>query len=211
MQDQLAQTDSEDIDFVLERLEDSLDIRFVENELAGVVSLNDLIAIVMQKLEQEEQNTCTSLKAFYLLKKAIQQPEIPIKPNTKLEDLFPKKNRKAAIKQVGRNLGMDLHILQPKDYIVKILLVSFLLSCVGLFVSKYAFVFLVLTSIGFVIAYKTGIEFAEETVGDLAKKITRENYMAIRKNTVNKKEIRQLVLDLFSKELQIEVTGDSKF
>ena len=66
------------------------------------------------------------------------------------------------------------------------------------------------------IEYKIGNELEVKTVGELAKKITRENYIKSRRNpkTFNKSEIEEILTDWVSNDLGIDknkLERDTKF
>jgi hypothetical protein len=69
---------------------------------------------------------------------------------------------------------------------------------------------------GLWVANKIGNELDLQTVGQVAEKMTRENYLKSRRNpkTFNKKEIEKVLTDWFSHELYInknKLTRDAKF
>ena len=51
-----------------------------------------------------------------------------------------------------------------------------------------------------------GKELYVNTVGELVEKITRENYLQLRRNpeTFNKKEIQKILIDWFSNEFELD-------
>lgn len=59
---------------------------------------------------------------------------------------------------------------------------------------------------GFWFAQKVGKELHVKTVGELAKKITRENYVKSRRNpkTYNKNEIVNLLIGIFSENFGLD-------
>jgi hypothetical protein len=75
---------------------------------------------------------------------------------------------------------------------------------------------LVFSIAGFWLTSKIGNELDLQTVGQVAKKMTRENYLKSRRNsnTFNKKEIEKVLTEWFSYDLCLdksELNRESKF
>lgn len=201
----------------LEDLEDSLfqfekkyGIRFTQEELNSIESIEDLTNAIINKFDDENINDCTSQQAFYKLKEILMRLDIggfEINPKTKLEQLIPRKNRIQNVKKIEKELGFKLEILQPKSIIIyTLLLLSVCVIITAFFNFFYAIIFGIVLFYLFKITVKTGKEFEIKTVGELAKEITRENYFNVRRTpkTINKKEFKKVVLDWFSDRMDIE-------
>lgn len=75
---------------------------------------------------------------------------------------------------------------------------------------------LVFSFAGFWFTHKIGNELDLQTVGQVAEKMTRENYLKSRRNpkTFNKKEIEKILTDWFSNDLGLDkskLTREAKF
>lgn len=92
-----------------------------------------------------------------------------------------------------------------------------LTSLVGLFFNwQIGLLGLTFSIAGLWFANKIGNELDLQTVGQLAEKMTRENYLKSRRNpkTVNKNEIEKLLTELFIDDLGLDkntLTREAKF
>lgn len=109
----------EDIGHCLGYDPDSQDlINSIENRF-GVILSNDeaeavrtpaqLIDLILAKVEHRESTECMSQQAFHLIRRAAQRSfglqRHSVSPNTKLEDIVPRKLRYARWKGFGTNIG----------------------------------------------------------------------------------------------------------
>ena len=196
--------DGDEYDDLLKEVEESFDIKFEiidgKHETHNIKTFGALCDLVLEKINLPNINDSTHQQAFYKLRNAIarikniDRKEIGIK--TKLSELFPRQGRKKNIKDLEFELGFNLKVLRPFIFIEVIILFLFLGSIVFLFINYiWGLEMLALFFIFNTIAFRTGKEFNCQTVGDLAKKITKENYKKTRRNpkTINEQEvIRQL-------------------
>ncbi len=211
----------EDIEFFLPKIEDSFNVKFEANELIGIKTFGELCDHIKNKIKLEDSDTCTSQQAFYKLRNSI-APILNVEKeklvrNSSLIDLFPRKNRISKIKEIERQLGFKLLILRPHYLITGFLILLLITSIVTLFFNwKISLIGFSLSITGFWIANKTSNQFKVENIGQVAEKMSRENYLKSRRNpkTFNKKEIEKFLTDLFSKELgisQTELTREKRF
>ncbi len=218
---ELRNTDSEDIEHLLLRVENSFNIKFVSNELVYITTFGQLCDHITNKIQLEDVKTCTSQQAFYKLREAI-LTTLQIKNKTitldlLLTDILPRHNRRLKVKNLENYLGFGLNILRPSYWIVGILAITLIISLVGLlFNLEIGLLGLVFSVFGLCFANKIGKELDLQTVGQVVKKMTRENYLKSRRNpeTFNKDEIEELLTDWFSNDLQIDrsrLTRDKEF
>lgn len=207
----LKNIDPEDISDVIKKIEKSFGFRFGRDELADTKTFGDLCDIISSRINLELSDECTTQQVFYKVRQSIVNIQLVEKnvvtPDSNLEELFPKKGRKRNILKIEKELGFSLEILKPKDWITNTLLLILLASLVGLFINwKFGLIGLALSTIGFRMADYFGKEFAVKTVGEVADKMARENYIKSRRNpkTVNRQEIVKKIKDLFSHELDLE-------
>ena len=201
----------EDINYFLVNVEKSFGIKFCKTELDHIVTYGELCDHIANKIQLDHSEDCTTQQAFYKLRNAISSKfgidNKAISAGTPLVGLFPRYNRRAKITELERCLGFELNIFRPPHLVNMALLVLCLASLVGLYFNWQIGVLGFFSSIGgLVIAYKIGIEFEVQTVGELAKKMARENYLKSRRNskTFNKNEIEKVLTDWFSSDLGLD-------
>lgn len=218
---ELENIDPEDVEDLLGEVEKSFNIKFVGNELIGIKNFGELCDHITNKIQVENFDDCTSQQAFYKLRNAIStELEIDKKEITrqkKLEELFPRKLRRSNLKNLEQELGFKLKVLTSHGWVILPLVAIFLLSFICFFFSwKIALSGIAFSLLGFWIADLTANEIELENVGQLAEKMTRENYLQSRRNqgTFNKREIEKVLTDWFSDKLGLEkteLTRDAKF
>ncbi len=114
-------------------------------------------------------------------------------------------------------MGFEISILRPPHWLTGTLLIFLLASLIGLFFNwQIGLLGLGFSIAGLWIANKIGNELDLQTVGQVAEKMTRENYLKSRRNpkTFNKKEIEKVLTDWFSKDLDLDkskLTREAKF
>jgi hypothetical protein len=202
--------DAAGIEVVLARIERSFAIKFDHESLVEVNSYRMLSEIIINKLNLEHEDTCTTQHAFYLLRNAIAAStgtdKCSITPPCKLSKLFPREDRLKVIDEVNQELGFETNLLQPKQWVIGVFTLILLVSFVGFFYNwQIAAAGCLASVLGLKLAGKFGKEIHLKTVGDLANKISRESYMKARRNsTVNKNEIEQKVRELFANDLGLQ-------
>jgi hypothetical protein len=208
---ELKNIDSDDVSDVLVKVEKSFGFKFGKTELKDVTTFGELCDIITSKVQGDNSNDCTTQQAFYKLRNAVSATLLIdkniITTDTDLEELFPRHNRRQKIAAVESELGFKTKILRPKYWITATLAIILIASFIGLFIFwKVGLVGLIFAIVGFNVATKFANELDLQTVGQVAEKITRENYLKARRNptTVNKNEIAQKVKELFSKDLDLE-------
>lgn len=212
---------SEDIGDLLLKVETSFDIKFVGNELIHVATFGQLCDHIANKIHLPSSDDCTSQQAFYRLRAAIsaalQIDDKIITTDFSIADILPRKTRRSRTTELEKHLGFKLNILRPPHWVTGTLTILFLASLFGLFLSwRIGLLGLVFSIAGFRFANRVGKEIDLQTVGQLAEKMTRENYLRSRRNqqTFNKKEIEKLLTDWFSDYLDLDkskLTRDAKF
>ncbi len=215
----LNNIDPEDIEDLLVKVEKSFNIKFVGNELVGLSTFGEVCDHITNKIELDHSDNCTKQQAFYKLRNAISSTlKIDnIKTDTLLAEILPRQNRISAVRQIENKLGFNLSFLRPTHFVSGTFLIVLLASIVGLFINwKFGLSGLLLSIAGLHIAYKFGKETDLKTVGELTEKMTRENYLKSRRNskTFNRKEIENILIEWFSKDLDLDktaLTRDAKF
>jgi len=202
---ELKDIDKEEIENLLFKIESSFDIKFGDTELAHVTTFGELCDIITNKIKLENTYDCTTQQAFYKLRNAVtdifQVDKKTVSTDMLLSDLLPRKDRKTKIKQLETKLGYKLNILRPPHWITSTLIFLFVAGLVGLFVNfKIGLIILAISVVGLRISKELGNEIDLETFGQLIERMTRENYLKVRRNpeTYNKTEIENIITDLFA-------------
>ena len=217
---ELKNIDTDDISDVLVKVEKSFDIKFENDELEYITTFGELCDHIANKIKLDLSGDCTTQQAFYKLRNAISST-LKIDSNTistdfPLIDLFPRENRRTMIAELERYLGFKLNILRPPHWVSGIISILFLVSILFLILLvpfvrlrlywRIGMLGLLISIGGLKFSYKIGNELDLQTVGQIAEKATRENYLKSRRNskTFNKSEIEKVLTDLFSNDLGID-------
>ncbi|KLT64497.1 hypothetical protein AB669_18075 [Pedobacter sp. BMA] len=212
--------DPEDIEDLLVKVEKSFNIKFKGRELADVKNFGEMCDHIANKIKLDNLNDCTSQQAFYKLRDAI-SAELNIERSTitsqqKLSIIFPRNNRRSYLKRVEVKLGFQLNVLTPPSWQTLTLLSIFILSLIGFFFSwKLAISGITFSLLGFWLSDKAANEIGLETMEQLVKKVTTENYLKSRRNpkSFNKIEIEKILINWFSTEFDVDkrlLTRDAK-
>ncbi len=207
---ELKDTQWEDLDDLLFEIEDKFNFHFEDYELENIADFDELVSLIMRKIDGEDDTLCTSLLAFYKIKSVIREAGSydPAKlcPSTKLEDIFPKKNRRRLVNTFNRGIGAKLEILEPNRIILNFCCIVLILSIVGLFFYfKLAIVGIAISILGIKSIYVFTQKLKYDTVKGMIKGNLCVNYLAFRQNrtTINRKELRKLFYDFFSTNLAL--------
>lgn len=197
--------DAEDAETVLIEIEKSLNLTFQDNELSDISTLGQLCDHISEKIELENVNDCTSQQFFYKIRNSISQllkinPK-SIHPNSRLDEIIPRKNRRQIIKNLNENLGFETNVLMISNPLLIFLSISLVSSFVLCF---FYFSFGWISFAIFAVWLKVAFDFRKElkliTVRELVEKCSRENYIKSRrnKNSFNKSEVEKLILNSFN-------------
>ncbi|HVS91069.1 MAG TPA: hypothetical protein VHE59_03490 [Mucilaginibacter sp.] len=206
----LKNVGSEHIGDVLLKIQRSFNIKFDSNDLGYIVTFGDLCDVIQNKINLEQEDSCTTQHAFYLLRNAIAATtgtdKCYITPHSRLAKLFPRESRLEAIADIEQELGFKINLIQPKQWVIAIFSFTLVASFIAFFYNWPTALGIFLASvIGLKLAGKFGKEIRLKTVGDLANKISRESYVKARRNpAVNRSEIEQKVTELFTDELTLK-------
>ena len=166
--------------------------------------------LIISKMNLENDNLCTSQRAFYQFRNAVKTEIIinrnQIKPETYLKTIFPKRNRKKILKRIENQLGYKIEVLAPSQITINILFFSLVISFIGLFINWKIAIFGILISVlGFYLTKFTN-RLDKRTVREIIEKNTAQNYFKIRnsENTFNKIEFKDVILEWFSENAGIQ-------
>jgi hypothetical protein len=206
----LNNIDPDDIDDVLKKIEQSFGFRFEAEDLKEVKTFGALCDVITQKIAGKQSSGCSTQQAFYKLRQAIAatqrvNPET-ITPKSNLESLFPRHNRRKQIKALAKEMGISIDILRPKHFVSGVLIMTFIGSAVVLFFKwKWGLAGIILSLIGLKVALLLGKECDLKTTGQLARKVSREQYLQTGQEpeTFNPSEVRKKVEELFIEDLHL--------
>jgi uncharacterized membrane protein len=208
MEAKTIKVEADDIEEILLKIEKSFKIKFHTEELKNAKTFGDFNTIILSKINMENIDDCTSQQAFYKLKTAILTgKKIAIQPDTQLADIFPRTTRKQDIKALEAQLEMKLDILTPKTLIIRLLTLLVIISIIGLFIRPNLGVTgIIFSIISFELAYKLGIEFPINSVGELSNKMVKTHYNQSRRNplTANLGEINTQIAAIFEERLGLD-------
>jgi acyl carrier protein len=216
----IKNVDPDDLSDLLSKIETSFNIKFVGDELLHITTFGQLCKYITNKIELDTSYDCTSQQAFYKLRQTISTllkiNHNTILTNTLLSDLFPKSIRREMISNLENELGIKLNLLKPSAWITNILFLMLLTSIAAfIFKMQYSLTCIIFSLIGFWLANKTGSELKLKTVEQMAKEMTRTNYLKSRRNplTFHKMEVEEILKGFFVIELGLDrnqITKETK-
>jgi hypothetical protein len=192
----LEKIDAEDIEDIVVKLEKSFNIKYKDTAFKEAKTFGDICDIIEAHIYHVHQESCTRQQAFNKVRKAIsnslQIAERDISLESKLEDLFPRNKRRRKLKELRQHLKIKFDILRVKEWLVWILFLGTVLSFIAFFFDwKLAVIGLSFFLLFSRIATLFSNELDIRTVRQFVEKLTRDNYLAIRRNqgTINRNEI----------------------
>ena len=207
----LDNIDPEDFGDTLLKLEKSFGAKFADNSFKDAKTFGDICNIIESQIDFTDKDDCTTQQAFYKVRKAIGLTqtfdERNVEPQTKLEIIFPRSNRRQNVKSFQKALGFSVDILSMKTWLGWTIAIGFTLSLIAFFFSwQYAVSGLTFFTLFTWTISKFSKELDISTVGELTEKISRENYSLARRQigTVNRNEIVKTIQDVFIADHLIE-------
>lgn len=201
----------ENIEDLIPEIEKMYNFTFENEELINAKNFNDFAELIIGKIDLENVESCTTQQAFYKLRKSISELGIleknKLNTETKLNEIFPRKNRRKIVKRLEENIGFKLNIISPPLILFNSLLVIGIVSFLLLFIKlKIGIIGLGISTLGFYLSTKYGKEIQLNSVRELVEKITNENYLNIRteRNTINRKELKKVILEWVSENSGIK-------
>lgn len=218
----LSNYEDEDIFDVVLKLEKSFGLKFKKDAFYDVRTFGDLCDVITSNVQGVNSDDCTTQQAFYKIRSAIAATRLidknPICPDSKLQELFPRDDRRRNIKKLEDALGYPIGILDIKKCLGMIIVIGIAASLILFFFKwQFALTGLVLfIAIGLIANKFFAKEFAVETLSQLTEKFARENYVHVRriKGTINRREILGTIVETFSEDLGIDkahLTRSDKF
>lgn len=122
--------ETEDIEDSLYLIEESLQIKFEEGELSHVKTFEEFVDVILSKLDQEDSGTCTSQQVFYKLRELVVKQGVydphRLTTSTRLDEIFPRKNRKVLVKQMEKELGIEIYLIAMSKFTFQFLVLLML-------------------------------------------------------------------------------------
>lgn len=200
----LDASEIENIEDCIPLFEDAFQIKLENSETEKLQSFNEFSDLIISKFTLEHNEMCTTQKAFYQFRKAINEAGISkvnnIHPDSELKDIFPRRNRIKNIKSIEEKMELKFEILKPSQTMINILFFLLVLSIIGLFfIWKIALYGIFISFLGYYLTRFTK-RLDRKTTRELIEKITVENYFHLRNydNTINKTELKPLIVEWFS-------------
>ena len=201
----------EDIEDLIPEIEKMYNFTFENHELENVTNFDEFAELIIEKIDLENVESCTTQQAFYKLRKSISELGIleknKLNTETKLKEIFPRKNRREIVKSLEENIGFKLNIIKPPLILINSLLVFGIVSFILLFIFlKIGIIGFGITILGFYLSLKFGKEIQLNSIRELVAKITTENYLNLRteSNTINRKELKKVILEWVSENSGIK-------
>ena len=133
----LSDCDEEDIFDVIVKLEKSFGVKFSKTAFANVKTFGDLCDVIEVYVNRyDEKDDCTKQQAFYKIRnaiKAIHPDKNQIELNSKLSDIFPRRNRRRQVKKFQKQLGIKINFLTYPRWLLIIVAIGFITSLVSFF------------------------------------------------------------------------------
>ena len=209
--EKLDKYEIENIEDLIPEIEKMYNFTFENEEIINAKNFNDFTELIIGKIDLENIESCTTQQAFYKLRKSISEVGIleknKLNTETKLKEIFPRKNRRELVKSLEENIGFKLNIINPPLLLSISLLIFGIVSFILLFISvKIGIIGLGITILGFQLSLKFGKEIQLNSIRELVAKITTENYLSLRteSNTINRKELKKVILEWVSENSGIK-------
>jgi hypothetical protein len=207
----LSNVDPLDMNDVILKVESSFDLKFDDNIFKDVKTFGELCDVIQREIKLVDSESCTTQQAYYKLRNAIAKTinldKHYINPRTDLSELLASEDRRKITAGIDSELGFKTDLLRPREGVIIALVLLFIASLIKCFFGwQVGLAGIFLSIVGLKVANLFGKEISVKTVGDLARKISRENYLKARRNseTVNRKEIEQIINDLFTDGLDLD-------
>lgn len=215
----LQNCDPEDISDALVAVQRNFGIEYASDAFKGVKTFGELCDVVVASVRREHRAGCTAQQAFYKLRRSITSVlrggatsetvglTAPIRPTTRLDELFPGRGRKGKIQEVQWLLGTRLELLEMTSRVGWGLLGGYLLGFLTIFINwRIGVAVLVGVAVINWFASQFGNKFVCATVGDASRLFVRDHYRRARRDpeTVNNEEIVPVIKAIFVQQLALE-------
>ena len=211
---ELEDSQIEDVEDLIIRIEDSFSIRFEEGEL-NIEKLKDLDSIVLNKIQKETDTLCTTQKVFYQLRYVFDKLNLydadKLKINTLLKDIIPQKNRRKYVKQIDKMLGIKSGILCPNLFILGASVSLFIISIICCYFSwNIGLTTMCISLLAIYLCFKFKKNLNFNTIRELTENIVENNYLHIRQDndSINKFEVKNIIRKWLSETIDYDIKKD---
>ena len=201
----------EDLEFdLLPILEEKFQIKLEYNDLSEIKDFDELCSLITSKLNHQNDSLCTTQMAFYKLRKTLVNiglNEAMIKPDTKLEDILPKKYRRYLVRKIETELGIVMEELSPNSIAFNVLLALLVNFILGTIFHSFiiGLIGIIISTLSFIIAFRYWKVVKYKTIREMINGTACENYFEYRGNqsSVNRQEFKGVLMNWFSRELAV--------
>jgi hypothetical protein len=174
----------------------------------GVRTFGNLCDVICRRIRTQRAERNASLEVFLKLRLEIGglrniDPN-SISPDSRLDDLLPRRGRRGQVKLLQQRLGFRLKLLRPRHWLTTTLIWCIIASPVLFaFCWQAGLTGLLSGLFAYDLARRYGNEFCYVNLGDLALALIRKNYVSARRDpdAVDPKEIVPLIEAAFRREL----------
>ncbi len=210
----LADIELQDVEDTLGYIVRAFELKITNDAFSNVKTFGDICQVFQNNISYQNEESCTVQQAFYKIRTAIifsqKIDKEKIRIDTPIDQIFPKIGRRKKVKTFQKALGLPISILSMKLWLVLFIVSGFALSFLAFFFSwKLALTGILTFLIINWVAMKLREDVESITIGELAKKITRDHYMQVRRNphTVNRNEIVKVIQCTFITNCDLELAA----
>jgi len=182
----------------------------MKNDEIQIETIGQFIDYIFSKLTSKKYSNkeeCSSQYIFYNLREIISENRIfsreKLSTKTKLDIIFPIIKRKKQILLLEQKIGFKINALTTPLFYNLLLMLTIIVTILSIFINIFSSTFMwssfLFSSVLICLSNPLTIVFKDKTIGELTKRIERENYIDSQKNknTYNKKEVEKNITDLF--------------
>ena len=210
----LTNVGPDDISIILTKIQRSFNVQLDNEGLKDIDSFGSLCDLIVNKITLDNAEDCSAQHAFYKVRGLISAVggvnKCDIKPQTKLSSILTENDCQRVISAIEDDLDIKLRSLQPKQWIIALLVFAFVSSVAVCFYSWLIGLIGILCSVGcLMIVGNFGKEIHLKTIGELAAKVARESNLKTRRNNyaINKIQVEQKLKELFTSKSGSDPVG----
>ena len=222
----------ETVELVME-VESTFSIKIEDREAGNVRTVGHLCDLVCRKLSGKPRSACMTAKAFFTLRRALQDLGIErkkIRPDTPIEAILPTPRRRTLVSQIRRRTHLKLPAMRRAGPLVfAIMLVGFACAALAVGLTMTSFTTFDVIAVAIVTAIACWIigglltlpwkrVLDASTMGEFSLHVAASNYWALGEpkshNVPTDHEIRQMVHAIVANQLGLrlaQVHDDSRF
>jgi len=197
--------DSEDFEDLLFQIEDSFQVKFDLEDIQNNLSINEIIGVVVSKMNLKEGIECSNQITFFRLRDQISKKHkldsSQIGLETKLKEIFPYKDRRKKWNKTFEGTDFKVPNLRPPIGLYLPAILITIISFFFIFGKNWNYglpIFLVSATIVYLCS-RYGKALPARSLRDLTKHIVKFDYRGTRNRvgTFNHNEIKQIIFGLF--------------